>query len=175
MTPRAFRERARPSVDGVPATIPEWGDVYDEVAKRAFGENLDMAMFDVLVRGDGTGRNALGEEIAAHYIAHLVHMCLLLPPAPERVFIGGRFATERIVAMVRANVAKWLNTYPARQSLQGDLTKTIIRASYSDRRFIELSGALLYAYASVSAARTTGSLGILASAAKVLSGSKTRG
>ena len=85
-------------------------------------------------------------DIAGFYLAQLVCTAFLMPPAPERVFIGGRLATDPILEKVRHYVDRLLRGYPARKSFE-NLNDAIQPANTQGRRFVELSGALLYAYA----------------------------
>jgi hypothetical protein len=77
-----------------------------------------------------------------------------MPPAPERVYVGGRLATEAILDRVRHYVGRLLRGYPARRSLE-DLHDAIRPANTQGRRFVELSGSLLYAYALCSVPRSS--------------------
>ena len=144
LAPRAWTERANPRKRGA-GRIEAWHELFFAHNQPEFAppERRDVRIMKHLTRRI---LDPKAIDIAGFYLAQLVCTAFLMPPAPERVFIGGRLATDPILEKVRHYVDRLLRGYPARKSFE-NLNDAIQPANTQGRRFVELSGALLYAYA----------------------------
>jgi predicted NBD/HSP70 family sugar kinase len=154
---RSLMERARPTAlsclagKPAPAPIQTWGKIVDELEGRGLEQPaLDLTLFDTLFKRpsrQSTTRDADVADIAAHYLAQLVHWLILSPLMPDYIVIGGRFATKRVVDKIRDNV--WLRTkgYPARAiTVDRAALGAFIKAKPRDAERIEMMGALTVAW-----------------------------
>lgn len=168
LAPRAWTERANPLKAGA-GRIEAWHEAFFAQGQPMF---VDKDRQDVRIMKHLTRRisDTHAVDLAGLYLAQLVYAAFLMAPAPERVFVGGRLATEAILDKTREYVGRYLRGYPARRSLR-DLNEAIRPANTQGQRFVELSGSLLYAYALSSEPRPSTLLN-LARAARVTDASQ---
>lgn len=128
----SLNERTWP-VEATAKTIEEW-------TALAYGvdRNKETALFKALIE------SKLGIDIAAHYIAQLVHPLMLSPSLPESIVIGGRYAREAVLQAVRDKISIMIGQYPQRSEYgtPKKLETFIEKAHVSDLKSIEIIGAL---------------------------------
>ena len=150
LAPRSWTERAKPGREGV-TPVKKWKSrFFGSRAARYSDEVIDAMIMKELMRGKRRENSEeleiqpdeTAQDITAFYLAQLMYTAFLLPPAPQRIYVGGRMATEPIIKQARVYVGEFMKGYPDRDSLVS-LDLAIRKISTSGQRFLELSGALL--------------------------------
>ncbi|MEA2902769.1 MAG: fructokinase [Alphaproteobacteria bacterium] len=132
-------ERARGDVSSSP--IVAWTKLR---TKFESDPNAETLFCKAVIGSRGKRGLALGVDIVAHYIAQLVHHIALSPLMPEHVVLGGRLATEEVLAATKLKVLDMMNSYPARSELMSANFDEYLRlASVTDKRSIELIGGMV--------------------------------